>query len=129
MTQKTEQASKSTLKPYQFKLKAVLIWGALLVLGLILKAIEWPLDGVLIVSGSAAITAYALHHIFRSKGKDSLNNAILSLAIIWLAILIWGVFFNAGYPYNKYGLQFYSYCFVIVFLIYEVVRFVKLRKK
>jgi hypothetical protein len=129
MIQKNEGSDQSSSKPYPFQLKSLLIWTAVLVLGFIFRGLEWAYDDILIVLATAGISAYTFHHFIRSKDKDVIKIAVLSLAAIWLIVFIWGAFFNNGYPFNKTGLKFYFYFFLIVMGIYEIVRFVKFRKK
>lgn len=111
-----------------FKLKTLLYWLIPMALGGIFRALEWPGGAFLIVCSSAGITAYSIYGLFFNKGKNALNQGVAILAGLWLAIFIWGAFFNGGYPYNKYGLQAYAITLVFVLVVYFLTWYLKKRK-
>lgn len=111
-----------------FKLRTLLFWFIPLALGGIFRTLDWAGGAFLIVCSSAGITAYVIYGLFFNKGKNSLNQAMAILAGLWLAIFVWGAFFNGGYPYNKYGLQAYAITLAFVLGIYFLIWYLKKRR-
>ena len=100
--------------------RPLIIWFSLLGLGLLFKLLGWPLSGFLILIPSAAISAYSINGFFRHKERNITNSAFSLLALLWVIVIISGILFNNGYPYNLKGLTLYLSIFVILSALYYV---------
>ena len=101
-----------------FKPRAILIWASVLIIGLGLKFMHWPFAAVLIIVSGAGLQAYCLIAFINPKERDPLNMVLSIVGWIWNAILIWGIYFNGGHPYNKNGLMVYGAFFVVFCIVY-----------
>lgn len=116
---------------YVFKIRPVIIWSVLLMIGANFEIMNWPGGAVLVIVFSAGLTAYSFSGLLESKGRNWFNNLLCMLGFFWFGIIVWGVFFNYGYPYNKNGLVGYCVAFTVFFLINEFLKrtVIKLKKK
>lgn len=124
-----DDLGKQKKQVVNFRFSTIIYWAIPLAIGLLFKLLHWPFSSLLILLGSAAITAYAWVAFIFLRGKDSLNNAFAILGIIWLGILFWGISYNGGYPYNSKGLTFYFIAILVVSGIYAFYWLFKKRKQ
>jgi len=76
----------------------------------------------------AGITAYSFSGIFVLKGKNILNTILTVVGVVWIFYLLYGLFFNGGYPYNQKGVLLYIKIFAFFLFVYELIKYVKKRK-
>jgi|GEM_PF-1441735 len=113
---------------YTFRTWPVLVWGGLLFLGLIFRFMHYPFSSQLIVLPSAGLTAYSISGLLTLKGKDVLNLVLSILGIAWFIIIILGILYNEGHPYNRRGLTAYSIAFLVVFISCAILKRFRLRR-
>lgn len=101
-----------------FKTRPVLIWGIVLILGLLFKVMHWPFASVLIIISPAGLQAYCINGFIKPNERNTLNTILSGAGMIWLITLIWGMLFNNGHPYNENGLKVYVVIFTVFFIIY-----------
>lgn len=101
-----------------FKTRPVIIWGIVLILGILFRIMHWPFAQVLILIPTAGLQAYCINGFIKPKERNALNTALSLFGILWLMTLIGGMLFNNGYPYNEKGLKAYVVVFIIYFIIY-----------
>jgi hypothetical protein len=108
-----------------FKIRPVIIWLVFLTIGLLFRILYWPGAGILILVSTAGLQAYCLNGFIKSKERNILNTILSILGLIWFVVMLGGIVFNNGHPYNIYGLGVYSVVFAIYFIIYYLI----IRKK
>ncbi|MEO9531410.1 MAG: hypothetical protein ABJG68_13995 [Crocinitomicaceae bacterium] len=102
-----------------FKLRAIYIWLSVLVLGILFKLMHWPGNAILIILSTAGLQAYCFNWFL--KNKNQFNSVVSILGLVWLLVLIWGIFFNGGHPYNIVGLAIYGIVFSLYFIVYYLI--------
>lgn len=106
-----------------FKIRPLIIWGIVLAVGILLRLMHWPGGAILILTSSAGAQAYSIVGYIKSKERNKLNIIFSILGFIWVFIIIGGIFFNDGYPFNEKGLGVYSIVFAMYFVIYYLMYF------
>lgn len=101
---------------YQFKRWPVLVYGGIVAIGILFRLQHWPFASYLIITGSAALTAYSINGLTTLRGRDPLNLVLSILGIIWFVIMILGMLLNDGHPYNEKGVFVYAIVFLVVFV-------------
>lgn len=102
----------------KFHKRPIFIWLTLLIFGILFKVMLWPGSTILIITSTAGLQAYCLNGILKSNGRNTLNITLSILGSIWFIIMVGGMLFNHGHPYNKNGVGFYFVVLVIYFFIY-----------
>lgn len=112
---------------YRFKLWPVLVYGGMVAIGILFRLMHWPFASILIVTCSAALTAYAINGLTTLKGKDTFNLVMSILGILWFVIMIMGMLLNDGHPYNEKGVFIYLISFLVVFVSCAVLKRIRFR--
>lgn len=105
-------------KRRSIKVRPLIVWSVILLLGLLFDFMNWPGFTILILPSSAGLFAYSLNGVIASKNRDLLSLIVSILGTIWFLILIVGMLFNGGYPYNEIGFLIYLIILVLFFVIY-----------
>ena len=100
----------------------------ILIIGIFFKIMHWPFANVLIVFNSAGLTAWLFTDFYFLKGKNIIVNILSIVSILWILIIIWGMFFNDGYPYNFEGFMFFLIIFIVYSLVYFLIKSYKVRR-
>lgn len=90
-------------KQFSYSPVQVSIWAALIMFGLFLKLMYWPGSALLILVCSGGLLGYNLVALLLFRGKHTINNIVTAMCGLWLLILVWGILWNGGYPYNEMG--------------------------
>jgi cytochrome b subunit of formate dehydrogenase len=101
-----------------FKTRPILIWGILLIIGLLFRVMHWPFASVLIIISPAGLQAYCVNGFLKPKERNILNTLLSSAGMLWLIVMIGGVLLNNGHPYNENGLKVYAVTFTLFFVLY-----------
>lgn len=113
----------------KFSRRPLIIWLSVLVLGLIFKFMHWPGANIIILISTASITGYAFYSFIFYRKKHPLPTALLVLSLIWIAIMIMGIYFNDGYPFNSGGLEFFFAFVMISFITFFLSKKIKVSLK
>lgn len=108
----------------RFRLWVILIWAFIFAIGHLFKIMHWPGNSVFRVIGAAGFIAYSLSFLILIPQKNNLIIVLNSISLLWIIILIWGVLFNDGYPFNAQGITAQAIAFAILFLIHFGILFV-----
>lgn len=114
--------------PRFFNNRPIVIWGALLLIGLGLRIAGAPFAALSILLGSAGLTSYCLHGFLRPTEPTTLNTVLVIIGFVWLVILLYGASINGGHPYNLNGLGTYGVAFIFTLLTNQI-RYNAKRKK
>jgi hypothetical protein len=117
-----------TKNKYKFRITPIIIWIAFLFVGIAFKIMHWPFANVLIVFNSAGLTAWLFTDSYFLKGKNIIVNILSIVSILWILIIIWGMFFNDGYPYNFEGFILFLIIFIVYSLVYFLIKSYKVRR-
>jgi hypothetical protein len=101
-----------------FKTRPIIIWGIVLIIGLLFRVLHWPFASVLIIISPAGLQAYCINGFLKPKERNALNTILSGAGMIWLIALIGGMLFNDGHPYNENGLKVYVVTFTVFFILY-----------
>lgn len=102
------------------KSRVYFIWVATIAIGLLCRLMHWPFGALFTLVSSGGITAYAAAGRLSVRHRSPLNAVVLLLGGMWFVLLVWGAFFNGGYPHNFVGLGLFAGSFLIWFLVYTV---------
>jgi hypothetical protein len=108
-----------------FKIKTLLYWTPVVFIIFIFKIMHWAGTSVVLLVGTAGITAFILSAFIRHRGQHSLNNVFALLALGWFLILISGALFFEGRPYNIKGFTLYFISLLICFGLQEIIKAVR----
>ena len=111
---------------YRFKGKVILILFVLIGLSSLMDNSEIPGGRFLVALFIHSLVTYSIFSFFILRGSNLLNNIFSILSVIWVAFIIWGAFFNKGYPYNVYALRNIG-IIIVVLAIFQLL--IYLRKK
>jgi len=100
----------------KFKLWPITIWSTILIVGIIFKLLNWQGASIVILISSASFTGYAFYSYLFYRTKTILPAVFSILSILWIAIMILGIVYNDGYPFNLGGLEFF-FAFVLISFI------------
>lgn len=98
---------------------AVVLWTALIIVGLVLK-LTHLMSPALIVVGFAGLTAHSLHELFIAKDSSNRIMWVTAGCGIFLIVLLYGAMFNGGYPINLIGVMAYVIVLPVVFIFYFI---------
>ena len=107
----------------------LILWGSILFIGLIFKVLDIPGREAAIFLSTACIFSYSISRLISLPFKPPIYMATTIMGSIWIGILIWGAFFNGGYPYNTNGLIVYSGAMLLSFGIYRLADYVRKKQK
>lgn len=102
------------------KNRVYLIWGFVLLAGIVFHISDWPGNAILILFSSAGLFAYALNGFIRLKERNPLNTALSISGLAWLVFMIVGNLLYDGdaQPYNQLGLAVFLAVVAIAFTSY-----------
>ena len=85
--------------------------------GIVFRFMHWPFASILIISGTSIAFSYGLSILssFRIR-KPSIFALATFLEIPWMIVLVLGILFNGGIPYNSNGLMVHLGTFVVFFI-------------
>lgn len=109
-----------TQKTLRFRVWVILIWIAVFVIGYAFRMMHWPGNSILRVIGAGGFMAYSLSFLLLLPQKSSLIIILNCLSLLWVIFILWGAFFNGGYPFNKQGLIAQGIAYAVLFLIHFV---------
>ncbi len=109
-------------KQYEFKSRIIIIWSIIILIGIIFKFMRWPGGIVFYVVGSAGLSAYSFSGFLTLKGKHPVNNAFFCMSLVWILFLLYGIYFNGGYPINGKGFSVFLGVFAAYFIFYGMVK-------
>lgn len=104
----------------QFRWWVIAIWFAVFAIGYGFRAMHWPFNSVLRIIGAGGFMAYSLSFLILLKPRTAPIIVSGCLSILWIGIVIWGVFFNGGYPFNLPGAGIQGLTFGFLFLLHLV---------
>src|SRR5687768_2759905 len=116
---KNETIDHSIIEPKSdngFSTWPLIIWLSVLVLGMIFKFNHWPAANIIILLSTASITGYSFYSYIFYRKENRIPAVFSILSLLWIAIIILGIFYNDGYPFNAGGLEFY-FAFVMISFI------------
>ncbi len=99
---------------YKFKIVPVVILSFLAIAMTVLKEMNVPGGAFFGLLFTSILAGFSIFSFLILRGTSMLNNVYFGLSIIWICVLVWGAFFNGGYPFNWRGL---SYIFPFILLI------------
>nr|WP_294860385.1 hypothetical protein [uncultured Fluviicola sp.] len=108
-------SQKSTLRFYWW---VAFIWVFFFAIGYLFRIMHWPFASILRIVGAGGFMAYSLSFLILTNPRTIsiiISNAI---SLFWILLLIRGVFFNRGYPFNEQGVAAQVIAFAILFLIH-----------
>ncbi len=108
---------KDTIK---LRLWVLAIWFAVFAIGYAFRAMHWPFNSVLRIIGAGGFMAYSLSFLILAKPRNAAIIVSGCLSILWILIVIWGIFFNGGYPFNAPGAGIQGLTFGFLFLLHLV---------
>jgi hypothetical protein len=108
----------SPRKTLQFKLWVILLWAAFFAIGYLFRFMHWPFNGVLRVIGAGGFMAYSFSFFLLSKERSTIVITCVGLSLLWGLTVVWGVFFNHGYPFNLSGLAAQAVVFAVLFVLH-----------
>jgi hypothetical protein len=119
MTEETlDQGLLQTAGKKRFKIRAVVIWSILLLIGLGCRLVHFPGGSALLICCSAGLQAYCLNGLFHANERNRLNSGLSLLGLLLFLFLLWAAFFNEGIPYNTNALMTYLVVFLVYFILY-----------
>ncbi len=107
-------------KTIQFRLWVIGLWTFIFAIGYLFRVMHWPFNSVLRIIGAGGFMAYSLSFLIHAKPKPALIIFSGCLSILWIGIVIWGVFFNGGYPFNLQGAGIQGLTFGFLFILHLV---------
>jgi hypothetical protein len=110
----------SRKRKYRMKVWVLAIWFAVFCIGYLFRMMHWPFASYLRILGGSGIMGYSLAACLLFRGRDITNNALSLISVLYLVLLIWGAFFNGGYPFNVEGLAIQLVVLLIFFAGYIV---------
>jgi len=81
----------------------------------------------LIILSTAGLSAYSISGMIALRGANTLNTLLTVGAVMWISVLLYGVSFNEGYPYNLFGFFLFASIFALFIVIYEAIKYFKKR--
>lgn len=115
-----DEKPMTTQKVIQFRIWVILIWIVVFVIGYLFRIMHWPGNSLLRVIGAGGFMAYSLSFLILLPQRSSLIIVLNCLSLLWVIVLIWGMFFNDGYPFNEQGLIAQGIAFAFLFLVHFV---------
>lgn len=109
---------KNTL---QFHSWVLLIWGSVFVIGYLFWFMHWPWNSILRMIGAGGFITYSLSFLILIKQRTIPIIISNGIGLLWILIILWGEFFNDGYPFNGQGLIVQAVILAISFLIHWAV--------
>lgn len=103
-----------------FRLWVIAIWFTVFAIGYTFRAMHWPGNSILRIIGAGGFMAYSLSCLILVKPKTAPIIVSGCLSILWIGIIIWGVFFNGGYPFNAPGAGIQGLTFGFLFILHLV---------
>ena len=116
-----DEKPMTTQKVIQFRIWVILIWIAVFVIGYLFRIMHWPGNSLLRVIGAGGFMAYSLSFLILVSQRSSLIIVLNCLSLLWIIVLLWGMFFNDGYPFNEQGLIAQGIAFTFLFLVHFVI--------
>lgn len=113
------------LPDQSFKLRAPLIWGSILMVGVLFKIVHWPFASLLTVLPPAGLLAYSTYGMMRKQTRTILCVILFSLSLLYALYLVYGTQFRGGYPVNLNGLAIFFAVAVVWYAGYEIARVVR----
>ncbi|MNJ84561.1 hypothetical protein D3C87_20180 [compost metagenome] len=104
MEELLDQATTPKKKTLQFRWETILIWGLLFFIGYLFKFMHWPFANIFKLIGAGGFMAYSLSCLLLVNKRTFSLVVCNVLSLFWILIIIWGAFFNDGYPLNFAGL-------------------------
>lgn len=114
---------------YKLKLWIPLSWLGIFLIGYLFYATHWPFSALLRVLGFSGYAAYSFNAAFHLKGNNVINNVFIGLSALWIAVIVWGAFFNSGYPFNVEGVLANAVFLFVLFVVYAVINLIVYRKR
>lgn len=103
-----------------FRVWVILIWLFIFAIGYLFRMMHWPFNSVLRIIGAGGFMAYSLSFLILAKPKNALIIVSGCLSILWIGVVIWGIFFNGGYPFNAPGAGIQGLTFGFLFILHLV---------
>ncbi len=103
-----------------FRLWVIGIWLLIFAIGYLFRMMHWPGNSILRIIGAGGFMAYALSFLILVKPPTALIIISGCLSFLWIFIVIWGIFFNGGYPFNAAGAGIQGLTFGFLFLLHLV---------
>ncbi|WP_341904425.1 hypothetical protein [Fluviicola taffensis] len=113
-----DEQSVPTQKTLRFRLWVILIWSFIFLIGYAFRIMHWPFSSILRVLGAGGFMAYSFSFLILTNPRTILTIVFNAISLFWTLLVIWGVFFNGGYPFNKDGATAQGIVFSILFLIH-----------
>jgi len=108
-----ESISHNFSKKYR---QRVFVWGVVLVIGILFKILRLDGSALMILASSGVLFVKGVMGVKEYGSQFKLALILAFLGAIWLLVLLWGNFFNNGYPYNLDGLAIFTTTCVISFI-------------
>ncbi|WP_343632553.1 hypothetical protein [Fluviicola sp.] len=104
----------------RFQWWVILIWLAVFAIGYLFRMMHWPFHGIIRIIGSGGFMAYSLSFLILAKPRTAGIIVSNCLSLLWVLIVIWGIFFNGGYPFNAGGAGALGLAFGFLFTVHIV---------
>lgn len=114
---------------YQLKVYILIIWILFILLGIAFSLMNWPGKNILILFSTAGFSAYSFSGFLTYKGSHILNSICTVISLCWLLVMLFGIFFNNGIPFNRFGLILYIVILVAFTTFYEIIKFYRNHKR
>lgn len=113
-----------------FRWWVLLIWITIFLIGYVFRVMHWPGNSLFRVIGAGGFMAYSLSFLLLLPQKSSLIIVLNCLSLLWVIFILWGAFFNGGYPFNQQGLIVQVIVYAVLFLIHFIsLYFIKKARK
>lgn len=116
-------------KGFRFKLWVPLVWLGVFLVGYGFWFLHWPGNSVLRIIGFAGFAGYNASALFHLKGSHIVNNILITLSAAWMVVVVWGEFFNGGYPLNLNGIIVQVICLIVLAGMYIFIHYRRYGKK
>ena len=123
-----DSPSRFSVVNYRFRVAPLIIWCSFIFVGIVFKVMHWPGSAILILFTTAGLTAWTVSDAYFLQGKNWTVNSMVIGGVLWVLFMLWGIFFNDGYPYNFDGLLMYFVVFSIYALIYFIIKSRKMKR-
>lgn len=113
-----DQSTVYKTKTLRFRFEIIAVWLLIFAIGYFFKIMHWPFSGILRIIGFGGFMAYAVSLLILVKQKTTPLIICNIISFLWVVILLWGVFFNDGYPFNAGGVALQGIVFVILSVLH-----------
>ncbi|WP_300662668.1 hypothetical protein [Fluviicola sp.] len=118
MEELLDEINTDEKKTLLFRPEIAFIWFSIFAIGYLFKVMHWPFTGLLRIIGAGGFMAYAFSLWILTKQKTILLLICNTLSLFWIVIILWGFFFNDGYPFNYAGLTLQGITFGILLVLH-----------